>query len=421
VKNFTINKPLKNFIYLLILQISNYIIPIVTFPYITRILGSEKIGIIAFSTSFISYFQIITDFGFNYSATREIALHKNDKNKLIEIFNTVISIKQFLLILLFFIYLFIILFSQKFNVYISFYLLSYGLVISQTLFPIWFFQGMEDMGKITLFNLASKLLFFILTINFIKEPSDFIFVPLFNTFGNLLIVYLSFWYINKYYNIKFNFVFNYGNILKYLRSGWNFFLVNISSNIYTYFTTFILGFYITDSQLGIYSVADKVLSIFKSIISPFFQAYYPVFVRYSNIDKNILLKKVKMLFLIISILLFFVVGFSYIFSDYFFITVFGKGYLESSKIFKILIFNILIIGLLSINTNLILSAFGFTKILSKLIFISSLIHITILIVFFSFGFNKILVASYSTIFTELIILLASTFFVRKYIFKNDVN
>jgi PST family polysaccharide transporter len=105
---------LKNFFSLAILQGLNYILPLLTLPYLIRVLGAEKFGLLAFATAIIGYFIVLTDYGFNFTATREVSLNIENNEKLNEIFSSVMIIKFMLFIIsLFLLTILVIAFEHK--------------------------------------------------------------------------------------------------------------------------------------------------------------------------------------------------------------------------------------------------------------------------------------------------------------------
>lgn len=92
---------LENILSLVFLQGANYILPLITVPYLTRVLNPDGIGLIASAQSFIQYFVVLSDYGFNLTATRRIAIHRDDPEKVSAIFSSVMFVKLCLLLVSF--------------------------------------------------------------------------------------------------------------------------------------------------------------------------------------------------------------------------------------------------------------------------------------------------------------------------------
>jgi len=134
---------LENFLSLSVLQGVNYILPLITVPYLVRVLGPEKFGLLAFIRAFVQYFAILTAYGFGFSATRKISICREDKERVSEIFSSVILIKSGFMLISFFVLTALVFAIPKFNTERMVYLFAFGMVVGNVLFPVWFFQGME--------------------------------------------------------------------------------------------------------------------------------------------------------------------------------------------------------------------------------------------------------------------------------------
>lgn len=189
-----------------------------------RVLGDETFGLVAFATAFIIFFNILVDYGFNLSATREVSIHRENKDKITEIYSSVLAIKFILIFVSLMILSFIVFTFEKFSCHKELYFITFLSVIGQALFPIWYFQGMEKMKYITIF---SKVVFTIAIFIFVNEESDYLIVPLLNGLGILIGSLYALYIIKKDFNQSIE------TIKLHFNDSSQFFLSRVSVSIYT--------------------------------------------------------------------------------------------------------------------------------------------------------------------------------------------
>jgi PST family polysaccharide transporter len=262
----------KNYVALLFIQGTNFILPLIIFPYLVRTLGSEKYGLVMVAQSVALFLTIIVDFGFNISATREVANLKNDKEKLSQFYWNVFSIKLALIIVTFLLLLGLIICVDKFSVDPLVYLFSFGLVLGQAIFPTWFFQGIEKMQVITIVNVAAKLFFTISLFFVVLSPADYEYVPIFNGLGFVISGLFGFVFSLQY--VKFVFP-KLSQVKEIIENSSSLFFSNFAVSLYTSSNTLILGFFAGDSIAGVYASMEKLILAIKSMYSPFYQAIFP--------------------------------------------------------------------------------------------------------------------------------------------------
>ena len=273
---------LSNFFSLSVLQIFSYVLPLLTLPYLVRVLGVETFGLISFATAFIAFFNILVDYGFNLSATREVSIHRENKDKITEIYSAVLSIKVLLIFLSFMIFSFIIFTFDKFSSHLMLYFITFISVIGQALFPIWYFQGMERMKYITIINISSKVVFTIAIFALVHEESDYLIVPLLNGLGILIGSLYALYIIKKDFNQSFV-LQNMQTMKFYFIDSSHFFLSRVSVSIYTSANAFVLGLFTNNTMVGYYSIAEKLYISIQSLYGPITQALYPYVAKEKNI------------------------------------------------------------------------------------------------------------------------------------------
>jgi PST family polysaccharide transporter len=266
----------ENFLSLSFLQFANYIFPLITLPYLVRVLGPEKYGLIAFAQAFIGYFQILTDYGFNLSATREISINRENKEKVSEIFSSVMIIKFFLLLLSLGLMTIIVFSFKKFRQDWLIYYLAFGMVLGQTLFPIWLFQGMERMRYITILNVLAKLIFTIAIFIFVKRSSDYLYVPLLNSLGFFVAGVLALWIVFKDFGVFFR-IPSFKDLKYHLKEGWHVFVSLVFITGYTNSRIFAVGLFSPNNAItGYYAIAEKLMGIVQTFpLVSVIQTLYP--------------------------------------------------------------------------------------------------------------------------------------------------
>lgn len=263
-----------NFFSLMVVQGLNFILPLLVIPYLLHILGVELFGLLAMATALINYFLIVSDYGFNITATREIAVYRDSSEKLNEIFSAVMSIKIFLMVAGFLILTLLLALFPKLGNDALIYLLTFGMVVGQVFFPIWFFQGMEKMGYIAILNIIAKSIFLLAIILFVKEPSDVYLVPIFNSLGFIVVGLISLFYAYKRFNIRFVWQ-PYGVLRDYFLMGWHVFLSKMAVVLYGSSNLFILGLFTSNTVVGYYAIASKVISALATLGETITQVLFP--------------------------------------------------------------------------------------------------------------------------------------------------
>ncbi|WP_397445125.1 oligosaccharide flippase family protein [Polaribacter sp. R77954] len=266
------NKIFSNYIYLLLIQGANFILPLIALPYLVITLESEKYGLVMVAQSLAVFFTIIVDFGFNISATREVSLLKEKKKKLSQFFWDVYSTKLILTVFSFLLLICLISFIDKFKAEPLVYIYSFGIVVGQAIFPTWFFQGIEKMKMITFINVAAKTFFTISIFFVVLKPDDFQFVPILNGLGYIISGLIGFMFSLKYVDFAFP---KFNNIKKITKESFNLCVSNFAVNLYSSSNTLILGFFAGDAIAGIYASMEKLVIATKSIYVPLYQSIFP--------------------------------------------------------------------------------------------------------------------------------------------------
>jgi PST family polysaccharide transporter len=264
-----------NFMSLASLDIFNYLLPLITFPYLLRLLGAEEYGIIAFATSFVQYFTTITDYGFTISAAREVAVVRHDRQRLSEVVTAILLIKACLLLACGLIAAVIVSASPPLRAVWNIELFGFGLVAANALSLTWFFQGMEQMRYITALGLCSKCCYTILVFAVIHHQQDYYLVPLLGSAAEITVGVLGVILAIRQFGIRVT-AFSAKEWRIQLHHGFHAFISYVTMSCYSSTRTFVLGLLAGPKITGYYAIAERIGTVMQGFpLHAFIAAAYP--------------------------------------------------------------------------------------------------------------------------------------------------
>ena len=247
----------KNYFYNLLLTLANLLFPILSFPYVSRVLGPEGIGKVQFVFSFSQYFALVASLGIPVYGMQQIAKHRNDKEGRSKVFSELIAIYLLSTICLFLLYLAVIFTFPYFYADITIYLAASLMVLLGFSYIDWLFTGMEEFRSIALRAVIFKMIGLTLLYLFVKERSDFriyLYIMMFSFLGNNI---LSFFLVRD----KVTLVFSGLKLKQHLVPLFFILGTSLASSMYTDMDTVLLGFLSNDRTVGLYTAAVKLSKI----------------------------------------------------------------------------------------------------------------------------------------------------------------
>lgn len=370
---------MQNALSLGILQLINLTLPLISLPYLASTLGAEQLGRMAFALSAAQILAIITDYGFNLSATKSISVNRNNPRKISEIWCAVTLIRAILCLAGIAFIATAALLSKKASEELGLIAAAYSMVIGNVLFPQWLFQGLEKLKHISVVQAIARIIVFIAIFFLVKESSDVYWATFLQGAGFLLggILALPFTYAAlKDGQLHWP---NKTEIIYQLKEGLHIFISTAAINIYTTCNSFFLGLIATPTTVGQFHVAEKIIRAIQTIYSPISNAIYPHVSRIAKYNtKQVLLFNKKISIILgsaacgISLTL-------YLTAQQAIEIAFGSSYTQSVEILKIFLYLppiVVVSNILGIQTMIPL---GMEKTFSRILIIAATLDFAIFI------------------------------------------
>ena len=385
-----------------ILQFLNYAFPIITLPFVGRIIGTEEFGVINFYSVLVGYFTLFVIYGYDASATRRVPELEKTPAALKVFFVEIQSSKILLLLLAALIYFILLLFitdsSEHYKVAWSTFAVSAG----WALMPNWFVQGIRRMKELVWLNIIPKTFFLILIFLLIRSVNDSYLYPLFISLSTIFSAFLSLLYLKMWLKMPLKIRFN-RSIFNRLWSERLVFLSSLINNLNQTVSIIILASFVSYSQVGIFSLGWRMMNIIQVLVSvPILQSLFPVLgVELRSDIKNgtkTLNQSIPILLIIIAL----ASGLLWFICPWLIHVFFGSEFIEAAGVYQLIAF----VPLISVLNHLIGSSF-----LLNLGYDNDVLWVTLIASITAISLNLFLISLYglqgaiiALILTEIILL-----------------
>lgn len=295
----------KESIHLYVIQFANYIVPLISLPYLTKALTLSGMGKLGLAQSLFSIIQAFIDFGFTYTASRNVSINLDNEVEVRRIYTNVQFIR-FLIFLIISIIGGIVLLCTNFSIEDKIlYFIAIISSFSVVLMPFWIFNGISKNSVISKYLIIFKFITLFLLFLVIHNPDDYIYAFIILNSSMCILGVPIYYYLKKnkiYYEIK---SIERKIVKEYFNKGSNVFVGVLFSMSYTNFIPFFIKYFTSDYWVGVYIVVERLLSVLRQMYVPVIQASYAklcLYLEKGMVDeyvKNI--KNIIFLFIIISV------------------------------------------------------------------------------------------------------------------------
>ena len=398
---------IQNFSYLSALRIFSLLLPLATYPYLIRVLGKETYGLVVFAQAIVGYLLIFVSFGFNISATKEVSVHRDNPDKLSEIVSSILILKGMLFIVAFIILFTLFYFIPQVKGKETLFILTMWVCLYDVIFPIWYFQGIEQMKYITYITLISRLIFLILIFILIHSAADYLMLPMINGIGAVIAGIISLYIVFYQQHIKFK-IPSLENLKYYFKGSIPIFISNVSIQLYVNTNKVIVGAFLGMSEVAYYDLGQKLASVLKIPQGILNQTIFPKISKEKNLG---FIKKIFNFSLLLNAILVF---FVFLFAKPIVGLLGGQQMIKAIPVVHILTLTVPIIGMSNVFGILLLVPFGYEKDFSRVIVLSGVAYVVQALFIWTFIGFSIINISMITLTTEIFVTAYMFYFCKKH-------
>ena len=267
------SKEAKDTVWLMVLQGVNYLAPLLVWPYLMIVLGAEQFGVFSFGVALAQYLMLLVDFGFNLTATKQIALAQGDTKETNRIFSATMTAK-ILLLAVSAIIVAVVTLIPMYRAYRAIVWIAWLMVVGNTFSMFWLFQGLGKIRWVAIINAAMKLLILPLTFVLVTAPAH-IYIAAWIQSTVFLVAGIVTVVLTRVLNLAWITRITWVEVREQLRSSWSIFLSNAATATYTSLFVVILAYFVSADEVGRYAAAEKIMRCACYLIwIPLSQAYF---------------------------------------------------------------------------------------------------------------------------------------------------
>ena len=263
---------MQNVVSLLVISAANYILPLITMPYLARILQPAGWGQVLFAQGYALWLAVVIEYGFVYSATREIARRANSPEALVITVNAVNGAKILLTLAATVITVITWMISPSFQRSPGYLLWAWLTAIFQGLYPMWYFQGVQRIRRLALLSTATRTLATVLTFLLVRTSLDGWVILALQTAAAAVATTIALFWMYKEVPLRRPIR---RDVVRVLGTGKYMFTVTLAAGIYGQAGTFLVGLLSNPVQVGFYGGAERINRIMTNLFAVLGQALYP--------------------------------------------------------------------------------------------------------------------------------------------------
>lgn len=336
-------------------HVANMLLPLLTVPYVVRIIGPERLGLLNFSTAYVAYFTLLINYGFEMAAVRAIAADRTNKQLVNRVFSEVLTGKALLFGLSTVIFGCVSFYNPDFRAHLWLHVATYISCVGVVLFPIWLFQAMEDLSRVAIFNLLVKLLFTVSVFALIRQPDDYIYQNLSISAAQVLVSAVALVVATRRFKVTF-ILPTVPELKQRFSDDSTLFFSSVMITLYAGSATFLLGLFTTPYNVGIFSAGTRIETIARAFVGlALNQAFFPIVANAFGQSREQGLKVVGTTFFPLFILMIFVSAGLWLIAPVFITLFYGNKFQEAIQVLRIVSLLPITIGvsnLLGIHTML---------------------------------------------------------------------